>query len=182
MRRAALLGLGLAILQACAPATGDISPERLSITADDAFQEARTVAADWAPGARLRYAEGEGLRGSGRVLPEAGYWRFVYEAPDRAEQLAVTVTPRAIEQVTRPPRSPPGFVLGDAELGADWVDSPQALAAVRAAEDGTLLDREDAAIAMVLVPRRPPQWIVRVAAGGATREWRVNALTGAVID
>lgn len=176
------IGLTLTLLHACGPAAGDISPERLSITAGDALREAETAAAGWADDARLRYVEGEGVRGSGRVLPGRGYWRFVYSTPARAEQLAVTVTPRAIEDVTRPPRSPAGFSIDDAAVGADWVDAPQVLTAVRASRGGTIIDRSDAAISMLLVPGRPPQWVVRVAADGETRQWRVNARTGAVID
>ncbi len=162
----------------CASA-GGASPERLRISARDAANEARTVAAGWAEGATLRYVEGESVTTEGHVAPGAGAWRLVYEAPGRADQLVVTVTPRTLGQEARPRRSPPGFVLGDAALGADWVDSPAALAAVRGAEVAALA--EVAAVSVLLAPLRPPQWIVRAAVAGDVREWRVNASTGQVI-
>lgn len=173
--------LALATAWGCASAAERIPDERLRISARDALLEARTEAAAWEEGATLRYVEGEGVTAEGYVAPESGHWRFVYEAPGRADQLVVTVTPRRLERATRPRQSPPGLVLGEAALGDSWVDSPQAMAAARAAGADALLAAGSPAISMLLVPLRPPQWIVSIAAGGTTRRWRINAQTGEVI-
>jgi len=149
-------------LAACAP--GRVEPELLRITAHDAAREARLVAVGWA------------------VPPGRGAWRFIYEAADRADQLVVTITPEDVEQTTRPRQSPPGFVLGDAPLPEEWIDAPAALAAARAAGAEPFLAASDAAITLLLLPLRPPQWVVRVAAGGQSRQWRVDARSGEVLE
>jgi hypothetical protein len=171
----------LAALTACAPAASQISPQKLRISAQDAAREARTVAVSWAEGATLRYVEGEGVTPEGYVIPGRGAWRFIYDAPERADQLVVTVTPKALEQATRPKQSPPGFAVGMAALPGQWVDSPAVLAAVRGAGGATLLTARQPAISLLLVPLRPAQWVVRIAAGNESREWRVDAGTGAVL-
>jgi hypothetical protein len=171
----------LAGLTACASAASQISPQRLRISAQDAAREARAAAVTWASAAALRYVEGEGITPEGYVLPGRGAWRFIYEAADRADQLVVTVTPKALEQATRPRQSPPGFAVGEATLPGEWIDSPAALAAVRSAGAESLLASPEPAISLLLVPLRPPQWVVRIAAGRESREWRVDARTGAVV-
>lgn len=171
----------LAALTACAPAASQISPQELRISAQDAAREARTVAVSWADGAMLRYVEGEGVTPEGYILPGRGAWRFIYDAPDRADQLVVTVTPKALEQATRPRQSPPGFAVGTASLPGEWVDSPAVMAAVRRAGGEALLATKQPAISLLLVPLRPAQWVVRIAAGTESREWRVDAGTGAVL-
>lgn len=171
----------LAGVTACASAASQISPQKLRISAQDAAREARTVAVSWAQGASLRYVEGEGVTPEGYVLPGRGAWRFIYDASSRADQLVVTVTPKALEQATRPRQSPPGYAIGEATLSSDWVDSPAVLAAVRGAGGEALLATKEPAISLLLVPLRPPQWVVRVAAGTESREWRVDAKTGTVL-
>lgn len=175
------LAIGVSVLAACAPATEGVPPERLRISARDAAREAGTVAAAWADSTDLRYIEGDGVTPDGYVLPGAGAWRLVYDSPGREEQLVVTVTPRELTDTLRAPLSPPGFVLGDAALEPGWIDSPAALAAVRATGglDGVA---SDTTLTALLVPVRPPQWILRVAGTGDTRRWRVDATTGQVID
>jgi len=171
----------LAGVVACAPASSQISPQRLRISAQDAAREARTVAVGWAQGAALRYVEGEGVTPEGYILPGRGAWRFVYEASNRADQLVVTVTPRTLEQATRPRQTPAGYVLGDAVLTGDWIDSPAALVAARDGGGATLLAGQEPAIYLLLVPLSPPQWVVRVAVGAESREWRVNARSGELL-
>lgn len=168
-------------LTACSSAVSQVSPQRLRISAQDAAREARTVAVSWSNSAELHYIEGEGVTPEGYVLPGRGAWRFIYGAPNRADQLVVTVTPKSLEEATRPRQSPPGMALGEATLPGEWVDSPVALAAVRAAGAESLLTSLDQAISLLLVPLRPPQWVVRVAAGQESREWRVDAGTGSVV-
>jgi hypothetical protein len=168
-------------LAACASAASQISPQKLRLSAQEAGREARTVAVSWASAARLRYVEGEGLTPEGYVLPGRGAWRFVYDAPERVDQLVVTVTPKALEQATRPPQSPAGFALGEAALTGEWIDSPAVLAAVRAAGAAPLLSAAEPAISLLLVPLRPPQWVVRIAAGQESGSWRVDASTGEVV-
>lgn len=165
-------------LGGCGSAVEQISPELLRISARDALLEARTAALGWNDDATLRWVEGEGVTPDGYVLPPAGEWRFIYEAPSSAEQLVVTVTSRTLEQVGRPRQSPPGYAIGDAVLEGEWIDSPTALAAARAAGAEALVTRPGAAIAALLVPLRPARWIIRVAAQGQTREWQVDARTG----
>ena len=170
------------VLAACATGGERVPAERLRISARDAAREANTVARAWSPDAVLRFVEGEGVTPDGFVPPERGAWRLVYEAPGRTEQLVVTATPTALGEATRPPQSPPGYVLGDAALPATWVDSPAAAAAARGADGaGDLLGRRDAAVSMLLIPLQPPQWVIRAAAGTETGEWRVDAATGAVL-
>jgi hypothetical protein len=168
-------------LTACASAASQISPQQLRISAQDAGREARTVAVSWAKEASLRYLEGEGVTPEGYILPGRGAWRFIYDAPSRADQLVVTVTPKALEQATRPRQAPPGFAVGEAALPGSWIDSPAVLAAVRSAGGEALLSAKAPAISLLLVPLRPAQWVVRIAAGSESREWRVDAGTGAVI-
>ena len=170
------------VVGGCASAGERVPAERLRITARDAAREANTVARAWSPDAVLRYIEGEGVTVDGYVEPRRGAWRLVYEAPGRAEQLVVTATPTALDEATRPPQTPAGYVLGDAALPATWVDSPAAAAAARAADGAAdLLGRRDAAVSMLLVPTRPPQWVIRAAAGTETGQWQVDAATGAVL-
>lgn len=166
---------------ACAP-SGQPEPQALSIAAKAAVRQAYTEAVAWAPEPELRYVQGVGVGSTGRVLPGSGRWVVVYGSDELAEQLVVTVTPTTLERVTRPPQSPPGYATGAAELDGDWVDSPAVLMAV--SEDGgvALLASPDASISMLLVPTSPPRWIVRVASGGATREWQVSARTGLVLQ
>jgi len=174
--------LVVAGLAACASAGEQVPAERLRISAQDAAREANTVARAWSPDAVLRYIEGEGVTPDGYAEPRRGAWRLVYEAPGRAEQLVVTATPTALDRATRPPQTPAGYVLGDAALPATWVDSPAAAAAARAADGAAdLLGRRDAAVSMLLVPTRPPQWVIRAAAGTETGQWQVDAATGAVL-
>jgi hypothetical protein len=171
----------LAGLSACASAASQISPQKLRISAQDAAREARTVAVSWASAASLRYVEGEGVTPEGYVLPGRGAWRFIYDAPERVDQLVVTVTPKALEQATRPRQSPPGFALGEAALPGEWIDSPAALAAARAAGAAPHLTAAEPAISLLLVPLQPAQWVVRIAAGRESGEWRIDARSGAVL-
>jgi hypothetical protein len=175
------LALLLVGVTGCASAASQISPEKLRLSARDASREAHTVAVSWDDAASLRYAEGEGVTPEGYVLPGRGSWRFVYDAPDRADQLVVTVTPKALDKATRPRQSPPGFAVGEATLPSEWIDSPQLLAVVRESGGATLLAAQAPAISLLLVPLRPAQWVVQIAAGNESREWRVNAESGAVI-
>lgn len=168
-------------MTACASAASQISPQRLRISAQDAAREARTVAAGWAPGAQLRYLEGEGITPEGYVLPGRGAWRFIYEAENRADQLVVTVTPRRLEDAVRPRQGPAGVSIGGGSLPDGWIDSPRVLAAVRAAGGAELLDAGEPAISLLLAPLRPPEWVVRVAVGSTSREWRVDAGRGEVV-
>lgn len=164
----------------CAPAA-QVPPERLRISAQDAAHEARTVALSWSADASLRYVEGTGLTPAGYILPGAGEWRFVYEAPGESEQLVVAITPRTVERAMRPPQSPPGLVLGDATLPANWIDSPAALAAVRAAGADGPVGGGAPTISALLAPLRPPSWIVRIARDGEAQVWRIDARTGEVV-
>ena len=91
----------------------------------------------------------------------------------------MTVTSRTLEQAGRPRQSPPGYAIGDAVLEGEWIDSPTALAAARAAGAEALVTRPGAAIAALLV-LSDPRWIIRVAAQGQTREWQVDASDGTV--
>ncbi|HEX7049270.1 MAG TPA: hypothetical protein VF188_03575 [Longimicrobiales bacterium] len=171
----------VAALAGCASG-GRGGGDDLRVSAGDAAREAWTVARTWAEDPALRYVEGEGVTWEGTVPSEGGTWRFIYGAPERPEQLVVTVTPRTLERATRPPQSPPGFAVGDASLGGEWVDSRAVLAAVRAAGGEALRSGDGgAAISMLLVPLRPPQWVVRVVTEAGERRWRVNAETGEVL-
>lgn len=174
----ALIPLGFA---ACASAPEGRGAERLSLSAEDAAREARTVVVSWADDAVLRYVEGEGVTPEGYVLRENGVWRFIYEAPGRADQLVVSITPRSVEEVTRPRQSPAGYALGDAALPDEWIDSPAALSAARRAGAESLVAAGEPAISMLLVPLRPAQWIIRIAADGQAGEWRIDARNGGVL-
>ncbi|HEY8485443.1 MAG TPA: hypothetical protein VIL13_12595 [Longimicrobiales bacterium] len=181
MRWIWILAFGLLSLAGCTPASERVSPERLRISAADAAKEARTIAAGWTPDATLWYVEGEGVTPDGYVLPESGQWRLVYEAPGRADQLVVVVTPRTVDQAVRPRQPPPGFTPDRTALPEDWIDSPQALAAARAASAEAILTGPQPALSLLLAPLRPPQWVIRVAAGNQVHEWRVDARSGAVL-
>ena len=78
----------------------------------------------------------------------------------------MTVTTTSVDGEERTPQGPPGFALGTATLGTDWIDSPQVVAALPAFDSGTRVH-------MLLVPTTPPRWIV----GNA----EIDARTGAVI-
>ena len=167
MRSVNPLGLGLAILvSACTTGRADISPEARMLTAYAAWGEARTQARGWAPDAELQYVEGASVTNRGTVMSDAGYWRFVYRADSRSQQYVVTVTPTSVDGEERTTQGPPGFALGDATLGTDWIDSPQVVAALAPFGEGTRVH-------MFLVPTTPPRWIVG--------DVELDARTGAVL-
>lgn len=157
----------VACLQASACASAAVDPVRLAITAQAASGEARTQARGWSTDARLQYIEGASVTSQGTVQPDEGYWRFAYRSPSRAQQFVVTVTPTSVAGEERTPQGPPGFAVGDATLGDDWIDSPRALAALPSFDVATHVH-------MYLVPTTPPRWIV-----GDTH---LDARTGAVLQ
>lgn len=162
------MGLLLSVcVLAAACASAAVDPVRLAITAQAAWGEARTQARGWSTDARLQYIEGASVTNQGTVQPDAGYWRFAYRSPSRAQQFVVTVTPTSVAGEERTPQGPPGFAVGDATLGNDWIDSPQAIAALPSFGAGTRVH-------MYLVPTTPPRWIV-----GDTH---LDARTGAVLQ
>ena len=147
------LALGLAVVSVgCASSGASANPDALSLTAYAALGEARSQARGWANDAELQYVEGASVTNTGTVRTDAGYWRFVYGSDSRAQQYAVTVTPTSVNGEERAPQGPPGFVLGDATLGTDWIDSPQVVQAVPFGADTR--------VQMFLVPTTPPRWIV----------------------
>ena len=163
------LGPGLFLLvcvQAGACASAGVDPGRLAVTAYSAWGEARTQARGWSTDAQLQYVEGASVTSQGTVLPDAGYWRFVYRSPSRGQQYVVTVTPTSVDGEERTPQGPPGFAIGNATLGTDWIDSPQVVAALPAFGAETRVQ-------MMLVPTTPPRWVV----GNS----EIDARTGAVI-
>jgi len=167
-RAIAGLGVGLAVVvTACTTGRADISPEARMLTAYAAWGEARSQARGWAPDAELQYVEGASVTNRGTVLSDAGYWRFAYRADSRSQQYVVTVTPTSVDGEERTPQGPPGFAIGDATLGTDWIDSPQAVDALDSFA-------EDTRIQMFLVPTNPPRWI----AGDV----EIDARSGAVLD
>ena len=168
-----LLGLGLVLsagIAACASARGQIDPERLAVTAHQAWGEARSQARGWATDAVLQYVEGASVTNTGTVQPDAGYWRFAFRSPSRTQQYVVTITPTSVAGEERAPQSPPGYAIGDATLGTDWIDSPQAIAALPSFDAGTRVHA-------FVVPTTPPRWLVDL--GGSMRE--VDARSGSVI-
>lgn len=173
MKRAGILGLGLSLgllAGGCASARGSIDPTRLAVTAHQAWGEARSQARGWASDAVLQYVEGASVTNDGTVHPDAGYWRFAFRAPSRTQQFVVTVTPTSVAGEERSPQSPPGYAIGDATLGTDWIDSPQAIAALPSFGAGTRVQ-------MFAVPTSPPRWLADLE--GGMRE--IDARTGAVI-
>lgn len=170
-----LIAAAAAGLAACGAATSAIPPGELGITARDAFLEARTIARSWEGDARLRWVEGEGVSRTGRVLPGAGGWRFHYTAPDRRQELVVTITPTAEASEESAITSPPGYIIGDNGLGSDWIDSPDVMAAVVRDADAPA----EGTASLVLVPSNPPRWLVRFEEG--TRRYAVHAVTGALL-
>lgn len=165
LRLGVVLGLCVAA-GACASARSSIAPGALAITAYAAFGEGRSQARGWSRDAELQYIEGAAVTNQGTVQSDAGYWRFVYRSPSQAAQYVVTVTPTAVDGEERTPQSPPGFVIGDATLGTDWIDSPQAIAAAPSFGAETRVQ-------MMLVPTTPPRWIIG--------ETEIDARSGAVI-
>ena len=162
------LGLGLALMvSACTTGRANISPDARMLTAYAAWNEARSQGRGWAPDAELQYVEGASVTNRGTVMSDAGYWRFVYGADSRSQQYVVTVTPTSVDGEERTPQGPPGFALGDASLGTDWVDSPRAIEALAPFGEGTRVH-------MFLVPTNPPRWIVG--------DVEIDARTGAMLD
>ncbi len=146
-------GLGVALLVSGCAARGAADPAGLSLTAYAAFGEARTQARGWASDSELQYVEGASVANDGTVRSDAGYWRFVYRADSRSQQYVVTVTPTSVSGEERVPQGPPGFVLGDATVGTDWIDSPQVVDALEPFG-------ADTRVHMFLVPTTPARWIV----------------------
>lgn len=151
-RTLSLAGLAF-MVTACASARSAEDVERLSLTAYAAWGEARSQARGWASDSELQYVEGASVTNRGTVLPDAGYWRFVYSADSRSQQYVVTVTPTSVAGEERSPQGPPGFALGDATLGSDWIDSPRVVDAIGDFPNETR-------VLMYLVPTTPPRWIV----------------------
>lgn len=169
--------MGTAVLAAalvgCGSASGGLTPGALGVSARDAFVEARSVARAWSPDARLRWVEGDAIDTDGRALPETGAWTFHYTAPGQTRALVVRVTPLETGSEEQLPASPPGYVIGDRGLDPSWIDSREALDAVEAAAGAP-----DGPVSLLLVPTRPPQWVVRGESGG--ERWSVHAETGEV--
>jgi hypothetical protein len=165
----------LVALAGCGAATEGVAPGALGVSARDAFIEARSVARSWAPDARLRWLEGSGIGADGVALPEAGEWRFHYTATGKTQALVVRVRPLETASEEQAYSSPPGYVIGDQDVGASWIDSRAAVDAVRGAA-GSL----EAPVGLLLVPTRPVQWLVRP--GGDGPRWRVHAETGEVLS
>lgn len=157
----------LALVATACAARGAADPAAFSLTAFAAWGEARTQARGWANDAELQYVEGASVTNQGTVQRDAGYWRFVYGADSRSQQLVVTVTPTSVDSEERTPQGPPGFVLGDRTLGTDWIDSPRVVAALPPFGAETRVH-------MFLVPTTPPRWIVG--------DVEIDARTGAVLD
>jgi hypothetical protein len=156
-------GAALLFTGACA-SRGAVDPSALGVTAYAAWGEARTQARGWSTDAELQYVEGASVDNQGRVQSDAGYWRFVYGSDSQSQQFVVTVTPTSVDGEERAPQGPPGFVLGDATLGTDWIDSPQVVEAYGGYPSDTRAH-------MHLVPTTPPRWIVG--------DVEINARTGA---
>lgn len=166
--RGVLVAGGLAVgllVSGCAARSG-VDPAGLSLTAYAAWGEARTQARGWASDSELQYVEGASVTNDGTVKTDAGYWRFVYRADSRSQQYVVTVTPTSVNGEERVPQGPPGFVLGDATVGSDWIDSPQVVAALEPFGAATRVH-------MVLVPTTPARWIVG--------DVEINATTGEIL-
>jgi hypothetical protein len=155
------------LLAACGAARGNVEAPGLALTAYGAWGEARGQAFAWASDSRLQYVEGASVTNRGTVMSDAGYWRFVYGSPSRTTQYVVTVTPTSVDGAERTPQGPPGFVLGDASLGTDWIDSPRVVDALAPFGDGTRVH-------MFLVPTTPPRWIVG--------DVEIDARTGEVLE
>ena len=146
----------------------------LRVSARDAYREARLQALSWDSDAYLRFVEGDAISPDGYADPTGGgHWRFSFDRPRDNEQLLVSVAPADEATRTRPRQSPPGYVVGSNRLGTDWIDSPRAAEAARAASLPA-----DQAISMLLVPTSPAMWIVSL----GDRRWRVNATSGTLIE
>lgn len=163
--------LPILALTACASSSPEARRSAsLPLTAEHARSEAGAHALAWAAEPLLRWVEGEGIGGEGAVATDEGFWRFVYEAPGRPEQLVVTVSPGAAVEALRYREDPP--VPGSAPVGLAWIDSDEALKAVS-------LPVTAAGHAMLLVPTDPPEW--RILTRGGETLWRVDARTGTVL-
>lgn len=161
------------LLAACASGVPETrEPRTLPLTAEEARFEAGAHALTWAEEPSLRWVEGEGIGPRGDVVTEDGFWRFVYQAPGRPEQLVVTVSPGAAAEAIRHREDPPSGAAPDAEVGLVWIDSDDALAAIPSAPAAPTF-------AMLLLATEPLEWRIRPT-GGEVR-WRVNARTGEVI-
>lgn len=175
MKATALLLAGAGV-SGCGSAAGSIPTGDLGVSARDAYVEARSIARSWAAGAQLRYVEGQDVSPGGLVLPGQGEWLFHYTAVGETGELLVRVTALETASEERAVTSPPGYVVGDNAVGASWIDSPEALAAV-------LVSRTSGApesASLLLVPTRPEQWVVRFP-DAASERWRVHAETGEVL-
>lgn len=173
MKRFGLALLALT-LPGCGSAAARIAPGDLGVGARDAYVEARSVARSWAPDARLRWVEGDDIGTDGVALPERGAWTFHYTAPGELRELAIRVLPLETVSEERPVSGPPGYVIGENTLGTAWLDSRSVMERVAAAAGSAL----DAPVDLLLVPTRPPQWIVRTDG----RRWRLHAETGEVLE
>ena len=175
MKRLVATAALTAALVGCGAASEGVGPGELGVSARDAFLEARSVARTWDADARLRWVEGKSIGADGVALPEAGAWQFHYTAPDATRALVVQVAPLETGSEEQPFSSPPGYVIGDNDVGTSWIDSRAVMDAVRAAAS----EAPSAPVSMILVPTRPEQWLVRDD-GGA--RWRVAAENGEVLS
>ncbi len=177
MMRVAVTTAALTVMLAgCGSAAGSIAPGALSVSARDAYVEARTTARVWSSSARLRWVEGRGIDAGGVAIPGAGLWRFHYTAPEKRDELVVQIQALQSSTEERAPTSPPGIIIGDNALGGAWVDSRVAMDAIVEAHTGAM----PATFSMLLVPTRTEQWIIRAAEGDAA--WHVHAGTGEVLQ
>lgn len=176
MKRIAGMTAVAVTLAACGSAVGRIPTDALGISARDAYVEARSVARSWVPDAELRWVEGVGIGADGIARPQVGSWEFHYTAPGQTRELFVRVDPLESAAEERPVTGPPGYVIGDNALGASWIDSREAAAAVAAEAPAGLTG----SLSLLLVPMRPAQWVIESEDGGV--RWRVHAETGEVLE
>jgi hypothetical protein len=154
---------------------GAAPPRPAGVSARAALAEAQVVADTWAGGAELRWVEGDGIDGKGLALPDRGTWAFHYATSESNLELVVQISPFQMVSEERRVTSPPGFDLGDGTLGSTWLDSGAVLDAVTGAGVAPL----QPPITLLLVPTRPPRWVVRSDIG---RRWAVNAENGEVLE
>lgn len=162
-----------ALLSGCGSGAA-VPPRPAGVSAHEALAEAQVVADTWVDDARLRWVEGDGIDPDGQAIPDGGMWAFHYATGTMDLELVVRVSPFQMVSEERRPTLPQGYALGEGTLGPSWIDSGDALAALAGPTMSSL-----APFSLLLVPTRPPRWVVRSDAGG---RWEVQAETGEVLS
>jgi len=143
-----------------------------------AFALAREKATLWTTDARAGRVKGIGVGNEGWLPDRGGAWTVTFWSPSKNVELNVVVDSDAnvtTQEVTEP-------ALRGSVLPVEWIDSPRAWAATRAAQQGDPVNTLECELSQRAEPERYPQqtvWRIRFFTRDGQTETHVVSTTGA---